>query len=196
MDQGWALLDAFLEEAADRDTPTIFICASVPVVHASPALMTAMERMRTSSGRDVRDRWSVPTFAAERTKLVDRLFAWQSAAAKRQVIVLSGDVHVGAAFNVRSRTDEGRFAQWTSSALSTPDGLKHVVANMLITKFVRAGERELRVWRRGLATSNNVGLVEVEPSSEGGHVVRLAVYQYDAAKDKLSIGLRDVSSPR
>jgi phosphodiesterase/alkaline phosphatase D-like protein len=167
----------------------------VPVVHASPALMSAMERMRNSYGRDVRDRWSVPQFAAERTKLIERLFAWQKAAPRRQVIVLSGDVHVGAAFHIRSRGGKGRFAQWTSSALSTPDGLKHVVANQIITKFVRAGERELRVWRKGLATSNNVGLVDVQPAEGGGHVVRLSVYEYDAGRDTVREALTDVSAP-
>jgi alkaline phosphatase D len=191
---GWGRLDEFLQSATERGVKTVFLGASVPVVHASPALMTALERLRTSSGRDVRDRWSVPTFAAERTRLVDRLFAWQSAEPRRQIIVLSGDVHVGAAFNVRSRTGKGQFHQWTSSALSTPDGIKHVLVNRLLTKFVRLGERELRVWRRGLATSNNVGLVEVDPDSGGGHVVRLTVHQYDEKTDKVTVGLHDVAS--
>jgi alkaline phosphatase D len=194
-ERGWALLDEFLAEATERGAPTVFIGASVPVVHASPALMAALERIPTSSGRDVRDRWSVPTFAAERTKLIEKLFGWQSEHANRQVIVLSGDVHVGAAFNVKPLRGEGRFAQWTSSALSTPDGLKHIVANRMITKFVRLGERELRVWRRGLATSNNVGIVEVEPADDGGHKVALAVYEYDASTDSLKIGLTDLSRP-
>lgn len=195
-DEGWARLDAFLEEATDRGVPTVFLGVSVPVVHASPALMTALERARLSYGRDVRDRWSVPHFAAERTKLVERLFAWQSAAANRQVIVLSGDVHVGAAFSVRPRNGRGQFAQWTSSALSTPDGLKHIWANQLVTRFVRAGERELRVWRRGLATSNNVGLVEVAPADDGGHVVTLTIHEYDARTDRLTAALTDVARRR
>lgn len=192
---GWKLLDDFLAEASDRDVPTLFICASVPVVHASPTLMKMLEHLDSPAGRDVRDRWSVPTFEAERTKLVEQLFAWQSAKAKRQVLVLSGDVHVGAAFSVRPRTSRGHFRQWTSSALSTPDGLKHVLANRLITKFVRLGEHELRVWRKGLATSNNVGLVEVEPAHDGGHVVSLTVFEYDSQDDSLKVGLTDISSP-
>jgi alkaline phosphatase D len=195
-DAGWKLLDDFLAEASDRDVPTVFIGASVPVVHASPAMMRALERLNTSSGRDVRDRWSVPTFAAERTKLLERVFAWQSARRERQVIVLSGDVHVGAAFSVRPRGGRGQFRQWTSSALSTPDGLKHVLVNRLITRFVRLGEHDLRIWRRGLATSNNVGLVEVEPADDGGHVVSLSVYEYDSKDDSLKVGLTDIARPR
>ena len=82
--------------------PTIFIGLSVPLVHASPAIMSALERVKAGFGRDVRDRWSVPAFAAQRTMLLERLFGWQSERRRRQVIVLSGDVHVGAAFNVRA----------------------------------------------------------------------------------------------
>jgi phosphodiesterase/alkaline phosphatase D-like protein len=193
---GWKLLDDFLARSTDRAVPTVFIAASVPVVHASPALMRAMERLKTSAGRDVRDRWSVPTFAAERARLFDRLFAWQSAEPRRQVFVISGDVHVGAAFSVRPRRGTGHFRQWTSSALSTPDGLKHVLANELITRFVRVGEHEVRVWRRGLATSNNVGVVDVEPVDQGGHNVTLGVYEFDAKKDSLTLALSDTARPR
>ena len=50
MDRGWSLLDGFLAEATDRGVPTIFIGASVPVVHASPALMTALERLHDELG--------------------------------------------------------------------------------------------------------------------------------------------------
>jgi hypothetical protein len=157
--------------------------------------MTALERLPSSSGRDVRDRWSVPTFAAQRTRLVETLFEWQAKRSNRQVVVLSGDVHVGAAFNVKPRNGRGRFAQWTSSALSTPDGLKHIVANRLITKFVRLGEHELRVWRRGVATSNNVGIVDVEPAADGGHVVRLTIYEFAAESDSLKPTLTDLSRP-
>jgi phosphodiesterase/alkaline phosphatase D-like protein len=194
-DEGWARLDAFLAEAADRDVATVFIGLSVPVVHASPMLMRALGPLRVSVGRDVSDRWSVPHFAGERTKLVERLFAWQSARPRRQVIVLSGDVHVGAAFSVRPARGPGRFAQWTSSALSTPDGLQHVVANRVITSMVRLGEHELRVWKRGLATSNNVGLVDVEPVDGGGHRVSLTVFEYDARGNRLRPALRDESLP-
>ena len=190
-DAGWARLDAFLAEASERDVPTVFLGLSVPVVHASPALMRALEGLRMSYGRDVRDRWSVPAFAGERTKLVERLFAWQAAAKNRRVIVLSGDVHVGAAFDVRGRNERGRFRQWTSSALSTPDGLKHILANQLITRFVGVGEHELNVRRLGLATSNNVGFVDVTPREDGGHDVKLTVHEYDARTGKLRVALTD-----
>ncbi len=192
----WQRLDAFLEDATAQDVSTVFIAASVPVVHASPAMMAALERLPNGTGRDIRDRWDVPTFAAERTALLDRLFAWQVACPRRQIVILSGDVHVAAAFSARQRDRDGHFRQWTSSALSTPSGLQHVLANNLVTAFVRLGERELRVWRRGLATGNNAGVVDVVPADGGGHQLTFTVYQYDPRRDRLRPAFVDRADPR
>ena len=194
-EEQWRRFDAFLAEADARDTSTLIIASGVPVVHASPALMGLLEGLPVSAGKDVRDRWVVPTFRHEREGLLDRLFAWQTARPRRQVAIVSGDVHVGAAFSLRPARGRGRIAQWTSSALSTPTGLQHVLANRVVTKFVRAGERSLRVWPRGLVTHNNVGLVEVEPHPDGGHALTFRVFGYDQKRDRLTEELTDQSSP-
>ncbi len=191
----WARLDGFLADAERRGTRTVVIAASVPVVHAAPSLMRALERWPTGTGRDIRDRWDVPAFAAQRTRLTSRLLDWQTGGDRRQVVLLSGDVHVAAAFSMRPRRGPGRLAQWTSSALSTPGGMQHVLANRLVTRLVRLGERELRVWRRGLATGNNLGVVDVEPLDGGGHALTFTVFQYDARRDRLVQAFSDRSAP-
>jgi phosphodiesterase/alkaline phosphatase D-like protein len=192
----WTRLDAFLAEADERDAATLFIGASVPVVHASPALMTLLEGLPTSSGRDIRDRWNVPHFRHEREALLARLFEWQASRPRRQVAVLSGDVHVGAAFRVSPRSGTGRIAQWTSSALSTPTGIQHVVANRLATSLVRLGEPTLRVRRVGLVPTNNVGFVEVEPQPGGGHALTFRAFAWDGRRGTLREALTDRSMPR
>ncbi len=194
-EEGWRRLDAFLADADERGVMTVFVAASVPVVHASPALVAVLERLPTSAGKDVRDRWDVPTFRHEREGLLERLFAWQTARPRRQAVILSGDVHVGAAFSLRPAAGRGRIAQWTSSALSTPTGLQHVVVNRVVTRFVRLGEPSLRVWRRGLVPTNNVGLVEVQPDPDGGHAVTFRAMAYDRKGGRLREALTDRSSP-
>jgi phosphodiesterase/alkaline phosphatase D-like protein len=195
-DEQWSRLDAFLDEADERGAATVFVAASVPVVHASPALMTILEGLPTSTGRDIRDRWAVPHFRAERERLLRRLFAWQTARPRRQVAVLSGDVHVGAAFRLAPRRGRGRIAQWTSSALSTPTGFQHVVANRLVTSLVRLGEPSLRVRRVGLVPTNNVGLVEVDPDPNGGHRLTFRVFAWRTRTASLEEALTDRSAPR
>jgi hypothetical protein len=116
-------------------------------------------------------------------------------------VILSGDVHVGAAFSMRPkrggslRAEHGRIIQWTSSALTTPGGLQHTLANRFLTWLVRLGEPDVRVWRRGLATGNNVGVVEVRPADGGGHDLTLSVHQYDPDRDRLRAAFEDRSSP-
>ncbi len=187
----WRRFDAFLAEADAREVPTLFIGTSVPVVHGSPAIMRATERLRISVGRDIRDRWNLERFIHEREGLLNRLFDWQSARPGRKVAILSGDVHVGAAFRVQPRrgSDAPHLAQWTSSALSTPTGWDHRLANALVTSLVRLGEPTLRVYRRGLVGVNNAGLVEVVPHAGGGHDVTLRIHAYDQKRDRLEEAL-------
>lgn len=195
-DPQWARLDAFLREADERDAATIVIGAGVPVVHASPWLMTLLEGLPTSTGRDIRDRWNVPHFRHEREALLERLFAWQSSRPRRQVVIVSGDVHVAAAFAASPKRGHGRLLQWTSSALSTPSGIEHSVANRLVTNLVRLGEPSLRVWRHGLVTSNNIGLVEVDPDPDGGHRLTFRVFGWDRRRRALRERLTDHGVPR
>ncbi len=185
----WRRFDAFLAEAKERAVPTVFVGASVPLVHGSPAIMAALDGLPGSVGKDIRDRWDVPELRHEREALLDRLFAWQAACPRRRAVVLSGDVHVGAAFTVRPRSGAGRIVQWTSSALSTPGGWHHAVANRLVTSLVRVGEPRLRVRRHGLVTGNNAGIVEVRPRSGGGHRLTFRIYAFDARRDVLSEAL-------
>jgi hypothetical protein len=193
-DRGWELLDGFFADATSREAATVFLALSVPLVHASPTIVRALEWLRTAHGRDVRDRWTVEAFAAQRSELLERIFGWQSERPERQVIVLSGDVHVGAAFSVRARAGAGRFAQWTSSSLTTPIELKHVLANRMATAGVRLGEREMHVWSRGLVTRNNVGLVQVSPAEGGGHEARLEIHEHRPGG--LRLALQDRRRPR
>jgi hypothetical protein len=194
-EEQWARLDAFLADADARDVATVFIGASVPVVHASPTLMAILEGLPTSTGKDIRDRWVVPHFRHERDGLLERLFAWQTARPRRQVVILSGDVHVGAAFSVRPRARRGHLAQWTSSALSTPSDIRHAVANRLVTSMIRLGEGGLRVWRRGIVTPNNAGLVDVTPDPDGGHQLTLRLLAWDAKRGRVFEALTDRSDP-
>jgi phosphodiesterase/alkaline phosphatase D-like protein len=184
----WSRLEAFLEEATARAVPTVFVVASVPIAHFSPAMATALEGLPGLLGTDIRDRWTVRAWRDERRRLLDLLFDWQADGRRRQVAVLSGDVHVGAAFSLRpaERSRRGRLAQWTSSALTTPSGLSHRAVNRLGTAFVRLGEGDVRVRHRGLALRNNVGIVSVEPADGGGH--RLSFELHELAPD--GTGLR------
>ena len=195
-DEQWASLDAFFAEAADRGCRTVFLAAGVPVVHFSPFIANSLDWVPGSKGTDVRDRWSVAAFAPDREALLDRIFAWQQGGPKRQVAILSGDVHVATAFRVRPRRGPGELIQWVSSALSTPGGLGHTLVNRIGTTLVNVGEGRTHADRRGFAARNNFGSVTVQPLPDGGHRLTLTVHEHDPRHRRLRQAFTDSAAPR
>ncbi|MDP8924174.1 MAG: alkaline phosphatase family protein, partial [Chloroflexota bacterium] len=182
----WRDLDRFLAEAAEHDARTLFIAASIPVVHHGPSFVRLTEWLPTLLGADIRDRWSAAPIEPEREALLERLFDWQVAGPRRQVIVLSGDVHAGAAFRIRRRRGPGTVLQWTSSPLTTRPTIVEVLANRVGTRWVNFGDDVYRAERRALLPTNNVGLVQVEPVPGGGHRVSLSLHAFAVGR-----GLRE-----
>ena len=171
---------AFLHQCAADDTRTVFIISSIPLIHFSPAIVSALQWVPGGKGSDVRDRWDAAPFREERDVLIGLIGEWQQAHPQRQVIVLSGDVHAGGAFEVRDRETGGRFHQWTSSSLSAPGGLAHNIVNRLGSRLVNLGERRCEVRRVGLDPRNNIGMVHVQPRVGGGHRVTFDLHAHDA----------------
>jgi phosphodiesterase/alkaline phosphatase D-like protein len=193
-EQQWRDLYRFFEQASERATQTIFVVAGVPVVHHAPALVRLAERIRHKSGTDLRDRWSATPIAHERVRFLELLLDWQSARPSRQVAVLSGDVHAGAAFRVKRRTGPGEILQWTSSPLSTHAALPAVLASVIGSKLVNLGEDRYRSTRSALVRGNNFGLVQVAPRRQGGHRIQLSLYEYTPGRG-IRVAARVAATP-
>jgi hypothetical protein len=177
-EEQWQQFEDFLDEAADRETRTLFIAAGIPVVHHAPALVRLAERVHHRYGTDLRDRWTAVPIAHERTRFLDLLLDWQAAQPRRQVIVYSGDVHAGAAFRVVRKSGPGVLHQWTSSPLSTHAALPELLANVIGSELVNWGEDGYHSTRLALVRHNNFGVVRAEPAPGGGHHVELTIYEY------------------
>lgn len=179
--QQWDAFANFLEEATAREVDTVFIGCSIPVVHFSPTIVRMLDRLPGHEGDNTRDRWDAKAFADDRDRLVEMVCDWQAANPARSVAILSGDVHAGAAFSVsRKGSRGGEFVQWTSSALSSPGGVLHTLANRFTTMPINLGSRDADARRHGVEPRNNFGIVEVVPRDEGrGHRLSLSIYGYD-----------------
>jgi hypothetical protein len=191
----WHDLDTFLAAADQRGCPTVFVVASVPVVHFSPALLALGERIPGSHQSGVRERWAQGALHVERDRLLDRLLAWQTAGPARQVILLSGDVHAGAAFRVQRPPNPGTIVQWTSSALTTPLSPFLLAANILGTALIQVGEWRYRITRQALVPRNNFGLVDVTPVPSGGHLVDLRLCGYQPERGTAAVAARVTARP-
>ncbi|MGE3912062.1 MAG: alkaline phosphatase D family protein, partial [Chloroflexota bacterium] len=190
----WRALEAFLAEASERETPTLFIVAGIPVVHHAPALVRMAERVPHKYGTDLRDRWSAAPINHERVRFLDLLMAWQCARPRRQVAILSGDVHAGAAFTVENQKGPGRLLQWTSSPLSTHAAIPELVANVVGSELVNFGEDGYHNTRHALVRGNNFGAVRVRPEPAGGHCIELSLYEFVAGKG-VRVAARRVGLP-
>ena len=191
----WRDFEAFLAEADERRTATLFIVASVPIFHVAPVLVWLTERIPTRRETDVRGRWSARPFNAEREALLERLFDWQAARPERQVIILSGDVHAGAEFRVDRRRGPGTILQWTSSPLTNPTDRSQRLANQVGTRLAQWGESRYRVKLQALTVHNNFGLIDVIPLEAGGHQVHLTLYLFDPDSQTLYPDDRAVGRP-
>jgi PhoD-like phosphatase len=191
-EEQWSRFEAFLAEASERNIPTIFVGTSIPVVHFSPRGIRWLDGLPMRKAALARERWDSEAFLPHRERLLEMLFTWQASRAGRGVFLLSGDVHAAAAFRVHKKNGPGVITQWTSSALSTPSGLEHVIANRVGAKLVNYGETMCRSELIGIEPKNNFGLVEVEPRADGqGHSVKLSIYKFDPKKRKLTPSIAD-----
>lgn len=191
----WAAVHDYLHGDDARTLQTLFIGATIPIAHVSRWLVHLFEHLPGNAGHEVRDRWCSEGFVASRDALLEELFAWQTAAPHRQVILLSGDVHAAGAFTIRRRRGPGVVQQFTSSAFTSPLTRVEALLNVVATRAPNLFEPGLRIDRRLLILENNYGLVQVAPQPEGGHRVRLTVRAWDRHNRALRTAGQVVSQP-
>ena len=195
---GRAQWERVLEFLAGREAAavrTLFVVAGVPVAHAARWFAALFERLPGDRGNDVRDRWAARAFRASRDEFLEDLFAWQTGALHRQVILLSGDIHEADAVVVRHRRGPGRLWQFTSSALTTPGSRRQQRLNWLATRAPNLFESRFRFARRFLIPANNYGLVRLTALPDGGHRVEFEVRAWDPRTRQLVTAGRVVAAP-
>lgn len=190
----WAALDAYLEAAEDR-IQTLFLVASVPIAHVSRWAVDAGQWIHETLAAKLRDRWCSAAFVADRDRLLRRLFSWQTAMPRRQVILLSGDVHAAGAYTVEQRDGPGLIWQFTSSALSHPLRGVELLLNRTAVHLPNLFEPDFHFQRRFLVYENNLGLVRMTPLAEGGHRVEFRVEAWYPREQRLRTAARIVSLP-
>ncbi len=153
----WQALEAWLRATDDR--PIRFLASSVPPLHVPDAWVRRITRRRSTLARIVppalHDRWSADAFHGELERLRALLRAHD------RVVILSGDVHVGAAIDVRAGPP-----QWIASALTNRAGR---VQRLESAAVARAADAVADVDVRFVDRRNNFGIVEIERDGEAVH---------------------------
>jgi len=120
LQQGWADLERWLAEAADQ--AVVVVVLSVPLVHVPDVLIHGVQA-GTEGLDDIDDRWSAVAARPERDRMVELLRRHQARHPGQRVVLVGGDMHVGALFELRWLDDDlPAVPQLVSSALSNAQG--------------------------------------------------------------------------
>jgi alkaline phosphatase D len=162
---------AWLKEDSTRSKSFLFVVSSVPILHLRSVIVNADSNAiieRTGRTDDLRDSWENSLHDEEREDLMSALF--EASKRGQKVSILSGDVHVGAAFEITDSSGNTIY-QLTSSpitnSISRPLGwvLGLGVPDEGITK------EGYRFERLALYTNNNFAIIRVDNNK------KMAIFQ-------------------
>jgi phosphodiesterase/alkaline phosphatase D-like protein len=194
-EQQWQACMDYLDDAANSPMQTLFVVTSVPVAHVSRWLPLVAEPIPGKMGDSVRDRWTARAFRPQRDALLEKLLEWENAAPRRQVILLSGDVHVAAAYTIRPRSGPGKIEQFTSSAFTTPLTSFERYLNLIAARGSNLFEPDWSFTRHFMSYANNAGLVRLTPLEGGGHHVELLIRGWNWRDSELQTARRYAAIP-
>jgi alkaline phosphatase D len=183
----WRALADFLERQRHRHV--LFIGLSVPLLHVPDWLATAGTVIADSDG-DLADRWTNPKMAESRDRLLHIIHEHQRQNQQQRLVLLGGDVHVGAVSRFAWSDDARDTYQLIASALSNREGF--LVRNLVeLIPSIGAvighdgnADFEGQLLEPGVDCGTaagpcnpygklNVGLIEVERQSDRESTVRL-----------------------
>jgi len=182
--QQWRDLEDWLRRTQSR--PARFLISSVPLVHVPDRLVSVATRLPDRPGRRLRlpdalyDRWCSHAFHPELERLMSRLLRQPDAVAP--VTVLSGDIHIAAAFEFTDdRRLPARVQQWITSGITSESRTTELIASQLLGRVTNLATR-WRMARHFDARRNNFGIVEVNKTKSARYETAFHLYVWDGAR--------------
>lgn len=169
----WRRFESWVS-SQDRDNSQILlIVSSVPIVHLNTLVVNTFDIPYLSETDDLRDHWEHRSNWQERDRLLNLLFEF-SHRGKRPVIFLSGDVHLGACFDLAHPSfPDARVFQLTSSPITygNLNKFKRQILAILVKNQGNlgdfAGNQPYQFKNLHLCLEHNFGLVRVQPTENG-----------------------------
>ncbi|MBP6365733.1 MAG: alkaline phosphatase family protein [Nitrosomonas sp.] len=185
---------AWLESDTFKHAQSVFVVSPVPVVHAKSFIVNYLDVL--SLADDLRDQWEHESNWVERDELLDAAFKAAHAHGK-PLFLLSGDVHIGAAFHLSHKEyPDTPVYQLTSSAITYD--LPWTQASVLALAVRKRGflQRDSENTESNVSfqllmepcKTNNFALINVQNNDQGKVEVRWDLYgsaELSAAVTKL-----------
>lgn len=189
--QQFAGLERFLALHADKRL--VLIVISVPIIYL-PGFLADIGHQITGPGVDFLDQWSYERNVSARDSLLRLLHNHQQAHPAQKVAIVSGDVHIGCAFEIAWKGGrKPRLFQFTSSPFSNK--LSRFQAHLSsfgaslteLTTLRCAGGPEARVSllpgideaQQNPFTGLNMGIIEVKRQADGSINIRWKLISYE-----------------
>lgn len=162
----WRAFERWIAET--ERAPVRFVASSVPPLHTPDLLV---ERL-TQHGSELlppafHDRWSADAFHDELVRLLELTLP-------RGIVVLSGDIHIGAASEIVGR-DGRRVHQWISSAITHQASLSSRLKAEVVSRLTDVAG-PYRVVARFHELANNFGIVDLVRRADGAWSVTFELW--------------------
>ena len=145
-----------------------------------------------SSLDEARDQWSHRFARREQTDLLTKSFkarfAHRNAASGRELIFLSGDVHIGCIFDISAIRPRTKAVSLTSSGISQIDDTQPIVGTFIDPEFSLAFG--IRSTLRDVVNQFNFGVVQVQPTGSGAEIS--AVLAHEGNSFVFGLDLKDL----
>lgn len=171
--EAWLDIKRWLADIAAKPKACLLVMAALPLVYRRfyDSVVEGLVKQSWAGDElddDVLDHWSVRLHQGEQLKMIENLLATQRSK-QHQVIILSGDVHIGCAAQIVDKTNGGLLHQIVSSAIV------HPAPNFLQWLAVRAvTEDGEQIFRPG--DGREVIARMIEPVGAGDRYIRQRNY--------------------
>ncbi|MCX4239238.1 alkaline phosphatase D family protein [Paraliomyxa miuraensis] len=173
--------------AAHAELPLLVLMTPIPLVHIEGHLVTILGHL-LSEGSDLHERWSHPRCRRDRDRFVSILLEHGLAHPLQRIVLLGGDVHAGAAFEI-DFSGGVQLVQLTSSAVSNREG-------WLVRKACESAAHSVKRIELLDGRHGDVGLIRGQAEGRDhnpfGDLNAGIVDVYDHG-DRVDVGLRLVS---
>jgi hypothetical protein len=169
------------------------IPATVANVHLSrfAGIPFNLGRYKVSNIDEARDQWCHKFVRKEQVDLLGAAARARSANmqgnARRNIIFLSGDIHVGAIFDMEWSKPEFKAVSLTASGISAQED-ERITVGVFVDEKVSAGN--VRSTLRDIVREFNFGVVQVTPTGTGAQI-ESALF-HEGASWNLGVNLRDL----
>lgn len=153
------------------------------IISANIARRTGVQRnagnFQVSNLDEARDQWSHRFSRREQQDLLTKAFAARfvnrNAASGRELVFLSGDIHIGCIFEVSAMRPRGKAISLTSSGISQIDDTQPLVGTFIDEEFSLAFG--IRSMLREVVNNFNFGVVQVQPTGSGAEISAVLAHE-------------------